>query len=121
MDAKSNLLFSLISKYKITKNQFLIYCIGISLIIYFIFASIFSQKGLLELFKLKQQVQNKDFAKKELISKMKLKKSMVEGMNIDSLDLDLVDEQSRRVLGYVGKNEVVIYQDQNQKEYESTR
>ena len=37
---------------------------------------------------------------------------MVDGMNSNSLDVDLLDEQARRVLGYAGKNEVVIYQDQ---------
>ena len=59
------------------------------------------------------------FVKKELIGKMRTKKSMVEGMNLESLDLDLVDEQSRKVLGYVGKSEVVIYQDKKSDEDES--
>jgi len=35
---------------------------------------------------------------------------MVEGMNVESLDLDLLDEEARRALGYSNKNEVVIYQ-----------
>ncbi len=50
---------------------------------------------------------------------MQEKKNMVDGVSLDSLDLDLLDEQSRKVLGYVGKNEVVIYQDNEEKEHES--
>jgi hypothetical protein len=42
---------------------------------------------------------------------MQAKKNMVDGMSLNSLDLDLLDEESRKVLGYVGKNEVVIYQE----------
>ena len=41
---------------------------------------------------------------------------MVDGMNTNSLDVDLLDEQARKNLGYVGKNEVVIYQDNKQGE-----
>jgi hypothetical protein len=37
------------------------------------------------------------------------------GMNLESLDLDLLDEQARKVLGYAGKNEVVIYREKNQE------
>ena len=88
------------------------------MIIYFIIVTIFGEKGLFFYKTLKSQVQNKEFVKRELISKMRTKKSMVEGMNLESLDLDLVDEQSRKVLGYVGKSEVVIYQDKNGEEDE---
>ena len=34
---------------------------------------------------------------------------MVDAMNSDSLDIDLLDEQARKNLGFAGKNEVVIY------------
>jgi cell division protein FtsB len=44
---------------------------------------------------------------------MQAKKNMVDGMNLESLDLDLLDEQARKVLGYAGKNEVVIYREKN--------
>jgi cell division protein FtsB len=47
------------------------------------------------------------------------KKNMVDKMSTDSLDLDLLDEQSRKVLGYAGKNEVVIYQDKAGENHES--
>ncbi len=36
-------------------------------------------------------------------------------MDYNSLDLDLVDEQSRKTLGYVGKDEIVIYREKANK------
>ena len=46
---------------------------------------------------------------------MQVKKNMVEGMNVESLDLDLLDEEARRALGYSNKNEVVIYKNSEKK------
>lgn len=42
---------------------------------------------------------------------MEEKQNMVDGMSADSLDLDLLDEQARKDLGYAKKSEIVIYQD----------
>lgn len=61
--------------------------------------------------RLQAKVENKEIAKQQLQDKMQAKKNMVDGMSLNSLDLDLLDEESRKVLGYVGKNEVVIYQE----------
>lgn len=113
MAQNNNFLYNFVNENNINKKQFIGYCVAICLVIYFLITTIFGDKGLIFYQSLKNQVQNKEAIKRELITKMRSKKSMVEGMNLDSLDLDLVDEQSRKVLGYVGKNEVVIYQDQN--------
>ena len=66
----------------------------------------------MEFFALKKAIAGRDIIKQELSSKVQAKKNMIEGMNPNSLDLDLLDEQSRKVLGYVGKNEVVVYHDE---------
>jgi cell division protein FtsB len=116
---KVNFLYNFVKDHNINKVQFIFYFIGIALIIYFLLTTIFGDKGLFFYKSLKTQVQNKEFVKRDLINKMRTKKSMVEGMNLESLDLDLVDEQSRKVLGYVGKSEVVIYQDKNDQKDES--
>lgn len=107
----TNFLYNFVKEHNITKPLFVGYCIVFSLIIYFIFFTIFGEKGLIEFFSLQHKITNKEATKQELSAKMQAKKNMVDGMNLNSLDLDLVDEQSRKVLGYVGKNEVVIYQD----------
>ncbi len=106
-----NSLYHFVKKYNITKPFFIGYCIAFSLILYFTFFTIFSEKGLIQLFVLKQHIENKEFIKQELSAKMQAKKNMVDGMNSEALDLDLLDEQARKVLGYAGKNEVVIYHD----------
>jgi cell division protein FtsB len=94
----------------VTKPVFVSYFIAISVIFYFLFFTIFGQKGIIQLFHLKNYIEAKQITKQDLLNKVEAKKNMVDGMNPNSLDLDLVDEQSRKVLGYVGKNEVVIYQ-----------
>ena len=116
---KINFLYKFVKENNINKAQFIFYFIGIALITYFLLTTIFGDKGLFFYQSLKAQVQNKEFVKRDLLNKMRTKKSMVEGMNLESLDLDLVDEQSRKVLGYVGKSEVVIYQDKDDQKDES--
>ena len=113
----ANSLYKFVKKHNISKALFVSYVVGFSLILYFVFYTIFGAKGLFTLKKLNKEVENKEITKQKLIDKMDHKKNMIKGMSPESLDLDLLDEQSRRVLGYVGKNEIVIYkEDQNQKE-----
>lgn len=111
----TNFLYNFVKDHNISKPLFIGYCIAFSLILYFLTFTIFNQKGLVEFFSLKKKIAGREAVKQELYNKMEAKKNMVDGMNINSLDVDLLDEQSRKVLGYVGKNEVVIYQDQNKQ------
>jgi len=106
-------LYQFVKKYNITKPLFIGYFIAASVILYFLFFTIFGSKGVIQFFVLRKQIENKEIIKQELSDKMQAKKNMIDGMNLEALDLDLVDEQSRKVLGYVGKNEVVIYHDNN--------
>ncbi len=109
------ILYNFVKKHNITKLVFVSYFVAIVVILYFITIAIFAQKGLVELFSLKKQIDNKEITKQDLSNKMNIKKTMVDGMNLDSLDVDLLDEQARKTLGYVGKNEVVIYQEEMEK------
>lgn len=108
-------LYNFVRTHRINKIAFISYGVAISLIIYFMLVSIFSNKGLIEYYSLKKQAQKIEFEKLELQNKIRVKKDLIKGMNYESLDLDLVDEQSRKILGYVGKDELVIYQDQERK------
>lgn len=112
---QSNLLYNFINKHGIAKHQFVTYFTVALVIFYFLLSTIFGQKGLISLSKLSEQIEKKEMVKQELLNTIESKKNLVEGMSPDSLDLDLLDEQSRKVLGYVGKNEVVIYPNQNDK------
>jgi len=110
-----NTLYNFVKKNRITKATFVSYCVAVAMIFYFMFVSIFGDKGLIEYYLLKKQVSQIELQKFELQEKIRLKTEMIKGMDYDSLDLDLVDEQSRKILGYIGKDEVVIYQENNKK------
>ncbi len=110
---KQNFLYKFIKQNNITKPTFIGYFIAIAVVLYFSSFTIFGEKGLIKLFILKQQIAEKSSLKHELNSKAAVKKNMVEGMKPESLDIDLLDEQARRVLGYAGKNEVVVYEDKS--------
>ncbi|MDX2082445.1 MAG: hypothetical protein SFV53_00440 [Rickettsiales bacterium] len=104
-------LHNLVKKHNITKPVFIGYFICVAVILYFVSCTIFGAKGLFEYNRLKDQIANEEGIKHDLFSKMQIKQNMIEGMNLNSLDIDLLDEEARKVLGYAGKNEVVIYQD----------
>ncbi len=112
---KENFLYNFVKKYQISKALFIGYFVAAFTILYFGFFIIFGDKGLIQLFVLKKQIDNKESTKQEVSAKMHAKKNMVDGMKPESLDLDLLDEQARKTLGYAGKNEVVIYHDKTNK------
>lgn len=107
------LLYYFVKKHNISKLVFIGYFTGLVVVFYFLFLTFFGEKGLVQFFFLKQQIKNKEAQKQELIAKMHAKKNMVEGMNTNSLDIDLLDEQARKTLGYTGKNEVVVVPNQS--------
>ena len=108
-----NFLYNLVQKYNISKTLFIGYTTTIAIIIYFLLFSVFGQKGLISVFRLQKEFSNRDTLKQNLSNKISAKKQMIGGMNLESLDLDLLDEQARKVLGYANKNEIVIYQDES--------
>ncbi len=110
-----NTLYNFVRRNRINKATFVSYCVAISIILYFMFVSIFGDKGLVEYYLIKKQVSEIESKKSELQNKINLKKEMIKGMDYDSLDLDLVDEQSRKTLGYVGKDEIVVYREKANK------
>lgn len=112
---KSNLFYRFVRKYNVSKRLFICYFIALSVILYFLFFTIFGDKGFIKLLELQRIIYNKESIKSEYQEKLKLQKNMVDGMKSKSLDLDLLDEQTRKNLGYVGKNEIVIHEEENEK------
>lgn len=108
-------IYNFVKKHNISKVVFVSYFAFFAIIIYFLSCFFFGQKGVFAYFSLQQKISNQDLVKQELSNKMQVKKNMVEGMNVDSLDLDLLDEEARRALGYSNKNEVVVYQNSEKK------
>lgn len=110
-------LYNFVKKHNISKTLFTVYFTFFALISYFIFCLIFGQKGLIRYFELRQEIANKDLTKQELLDEIVVKKNKVQGLSDDSLDLDLLDEEARKNLGYSKKNEIVIYKtDENKKQ-----
>lgn len=76
-------------------------------LIYFSYHAISGERGLLALIQLSQKI---DQARSELdivhAERLKYERN-VKLMRDDSLDLDLLDEQARRLLGYADKDEKV--------------
>lgn len=108
-------LYNFIKENKISRINFIFFCIAISMIIYFAVVSIFGEKGIIKYYLTDKEFKKIEQQKIDLENKINQKKEMIQGMNYESLDLDLVDEQSRKILGYVGKDEIVIYQDKTKK------
>ncbi len=109
MNSNKENLYQFVKKNRISKAAFLSFFILAALNLYFLCVAFFGERGLKKFFVLKQQNYDLEVQKSEINYILDNKKRMVESMSIDSLDLDLVDEQSRQVLGYVGKNEKVIF------------
>ncbi len=105
-------LQNFIINYKISKGVFVSYFTGFALIFYFSFFAMFGNKGVFTLIALDGQISKKDIIVQDLENKIKAKEAVVSGMKLGSLDLDLLDEQSRKILGYMGKDELVVYQNQ---------
>ncbi len=96
----------------ITKRLFIVYFAVIAVILYFLSCSFFGQNGLVKYFMLSKQLRDQKMIEQENSAKMNEKKKMIQGMDVNSLDLDLVDEQTKRTLGYTKKNEVVVFEKQ---------
>lgn len=115
------IIYNFVKKYHITKTTFLTYFTGCCVICYFFFITIFGAKGLIQYHLLQEKIAQKEHIKKDLDAKVKNKQNLVDAMDKESLDVDLLDEQARKTLGYSGKNEVVIYQNETDKESQKSQ
>lgn len=114
-------LYQFVKKYNISKTLFLVYFIFFALIIYFSFFIFFGQKGLIKYFSLKSEISEQNLQKKGLENKIKEKKIKVEGMKPESLDLDLLDEEARKNLGYSSKKEIIIYEQDKKNDQDNSK
>ncbi len=105
--------------FPITKQIFIAFTVSAALVLYFIFYALFGDKGVVKYFQLKKELQNKELVKESLENKMENKQNMVNGMSGESLDLDLLDEEARKDLGYAGKQEIVIYDEDHKVKRDS--
>ena len=108
-------IYNFVKKHKISKSLFVGYFMAFTIILYFLSFAFFGQKGLVKYFSVKKEITKKESVGQQLLNTKKNKQNMVNGMSADSLDLDLLDEQARKSLGYASKNEVVIYKEDKEE------
>lgn len=91
---------------RIKNSGLLIFCTLLSL--YFIFHGVSGERGLLKLLYLRNEISEAEqIANMYHQEKIKLEEK-VKLLSSSSLDLDLLDERARIVLNFVGKDEFII-------------
>lgn len=77
------------------------------LLVYFGYHAITGDRGLLALMHLSKEVDESRNNLDQIVADKLTLEHRVSLLRDESLDLDLLDEQSRKLLGYVGKDEVI--------------
>jgi cell division protein FtsB len=97
----------LLTRAKVSLNNILPTLLFVVILIYFSYHAVSGDRGLLALIQLSHKIES---ARAELdvihSTRLKLERN-VKLMRSDSLDLDLLDEQARRLLGYADKDEKI--------------
>lgn len=77
-------------------------------ILYFGVSFVEGDRGLLAWVSLKQQNQQALAYLEDLRSKRVVEERRVRGLRVDSLDLDLLDQQARQILGFGARNDFIL-------------
>lgn len=93
-------------------NSILLSLLFIMILIYFIYHAVSGERGLLAYIQLSKQIETKRNELDIVHSEKNKYERNVKLMREESLDLDLLDEQSRRLLGY-GEKEEKVYNIEN--------
>ena len=89
--------------------ELIYFSVCIILSIYFLLATFKGEYGLLKKY---QMLATENLLKVELIYLKDKKQALLNKVNrlsVSSLDLELLDEQARRVLGMIGEKELIVY------------
>jgi cell division protein FtsB len=97
------------NKLFINKQIFVAAIAAFCAVLYFLYYTIFGQKGVITYFDLRQNLQEKQNQQNILKNQRQEQQNMVDGMRLDSLDLDLLDEEARKNLGHALEDEIIIY------------
>ena len=84
---------------------------AVVLLFYFSYHAFFSERNVLQLYKLSGKIDEK----KQVLEELKQRKDVLQNranlLYTKTLDRDMLDEQARLQLGFMGKNEVMIFVD----------
>ena len=103
------------NKSVVLKNRIILYfsfLITFFIFLYLVYFLVYGQRGLLKYFYLSKQNQeyNETFAR--LTSENQYLNNRIKKLQPNTVDLDFLDEQVRKKLGLIDKNEIVIILDE---------
>ena len=103
------------NKSVILKNRLILYfsfLITFFIFLYLVYFLIYGQRGLLQYFYLSKQNQEYNEKLSQLTSENQYLSNRIKKLQPNTVDLDFLDEQVRKKLGLIDKNEIVIILDE---------
>ena len=103
------------NKSVVLKNRIILYfsfLITFFIFLYLVYFLIYGQRGLLQYFYLSKQNQEYNETLSQLTSENQYLNNRTKKLQPNTIDLDFLDEQVRKKLGLIDKNEIVIILDE---------
>ncbi len=103
------------NKSVILKNRIILYfsfLITFFIFLYLVYFLVYGQRGLLQYFYLSKQNQEYNETLARLSFKNQYMSNRIQKLQPNTVDLDFLDEQVRKKLGLIDKNEIVIILDE---------
>ena len=75
---------------------------------YFVFSAVYGDNGILRRLEIEAKLEKQHSTLEELNIKVSEMENLKERLSDNYLDLDLLDEQARSILGLIGKSEIAI-------------
>ena len=99
------------NKSVVLKNRIILYfsfLVTFFIFLYLVYFLVYGQRGLLQYFYLSKQNQVYNERLSQLTSENQYLSNRIKKLQPNTLDLDFLDEQVRKKLGLIDKNEIVI-------------
>jgi len=99
------------NKSVVLKNRIILYfsfLITFFIFLYLVYFLVYGQRGLLQYFYLSKQNQEYNERLSQLTSENQYLSNRIQKLQPNTVDLDFLDEQVRKKLGLIDKNEIVI-------------
>ena len=103
------------NKSVVLKNRIILYfsfLITFFIFLYLVYFLVYGQRGLLQYFYLSKQNQEYNERLFQLTTENQYLSNRIKKLQPNSVDLDFLDEQVRKKLGLIDKNEIVIILDE---------
>ena len=103
------------NKSVVLKNKIILYfsfLITFFIFLYLVYFLVYGQRGLLQYFYLSKQNQQYNEKLFQLTSENQYMSNRIKKLQPNTVDLDFLDEQVRKKLGFIDKNEIVIILDE---------